>query len=315
MKIGFSTLTLIGHRQDSSPKTTQPAAAKVTLQNREPITAPAPRDDLFSQRIKKQQEAFKSLASLPSPKEASQQQATQKVGFLRQRIEMLKAMMAFASPQQLKNMAKELKSIAGQLAGAAKQLGDSGGGMGSIAIPSLANVGGASPATLASGQEDSGQNPENVAQAVQQAEAEASTAQEEADKAAELEAEQDTSGSAEDAEEEGIALSASVTTLTVHQSESRSASTSPSVSEHILRGALTDAQKELREAVSALKIRLREEDKEARRELQKAEKEMRKTDEAIAQSTSNALYSEVGQLVRTSLSDMAVSTSSIHIEV
>ena len=303
MKIGFSTLTLIGHRQDSSPKTTQLAAAKVTLQDREHITAPTPRDDLFSQRTKKQQEAFKSLASLPSPKEASQQQATQKVGFLRQRIEMLKAMMAFASPQQLKNMAKELKSIAGQLAGAAKQLGDSGGGMGSIAIPSLA--------TLASGQEGSGQ--ENVAQVVQQAEAEANTAQEEANKAAALEAEQDTSGSAEDAEEEGIALAASATSLT--QNDSRSASKSPSVSEHILRGALTDAQKELREAVSALKIRLREEDKEARRELQKAEKEMRKTDEAIAQSTSNALYSELGQLVRTSLSDMAVSTSSIHIEV
>lgn len=303
MKIGFSTLTLIGHRQDSSPKATQLAAAKVTLQDREPISAPTPRDDLFSQRIKKQQEAFKSLASLPSPKEASQQQATQKVGFLRQRIEMLKAMMAFASPQQLKNMAKELKSIAGQLAGAAKQLGDSGGGTGSIAIPSLA--------TLASGQEGSGQ--ENVAQAVQQAEAEANTAQEEANKAAALEAEQDTSGSAEDAEKEGIALAASVTSLT--QNDSRSASKSPSVSEHILRGALTDAQKELREAVSALKIRLREEDKEARRELQKAEKEMRKTDEAIAQSTSNALYSELGQLVRTSLSDMAVSTSSIHIEV
>ncbi|BBI48749.1 hypothetical protein HORIV_11700 [Vreelandella olivaria] len=64
-----------------------------------------------------------------------------------------------------------------------------------------------------------------------------------------------------------------------------------------------------------LKIRLNEEDKEARRELKKAEEIMEKTDHAVAASTSDALYSSLGQLLPTSLGDVSVSTSSINIEV
>ncbi len=130
MKIGFSSFTLINQRQDK-PQFLTPT--RVAPQKSEPAE-----DDPFTKRLKKQQEALESLASLPTPKEASQQQATDKVGFLRQRIEMLKAMMAFASPEQLKNMAKELKSIARELAGAAKLLNNQGGGgAGMTAIPSV----------------------------------------------------------------------------------------------------------------------------------------------------------------------------------
>jgi len=130
MKIGFSSFTLIHQRQDK-PQFLTPT--RVASQKSEPAE-----DDPFTKRLKKQQEALESLASLPTPKEASQQQATDKVGFLRQRIEMLKAMMAFASPEQLKNMAKELKSIARELAGAAKLLNNQGGGgAGMTAIPSV----------------------------------------------------------------------------------------------------------------------------------------------------------------------------------
>jgi len=64
-----------------------------------------------------------------------------------------------------------------------------------------------------------------------------------------------------------------------------------------------------------LKIRLNEEDKEARRELKKAEEIMEKTDHAVAASTSDALYSSLGQLLPTSLGDVSVSTPSINIEV
>ncbi|WP_340146687.1 hypothetical protein [Halomonas sp. PA16-9] len=130
MKIGFSSFTLINQRQDK-PQFLTPT--RVAPQKSDPAE-----DDPFTKRLKKQQEALESLASLPTPKEASQQQATDKVGFLRQRIEMLKAMMAFASPEQLKNMAKELKSIARELAGAAKLLNNQGGGgSGMTAIPSV----------------------------------------------------------------------------------------------------------------------------------------------------------------------------------
>ncbi|MBT2787796.1 MULTISPECIES: hypothetical protein [unclassified Halomonas] len=334
MKIGFSSFTLINQRQD---KPQFLASTRVEPQKREPIAAPA-EDDPFTKRLKKQREALESLASLPTPKEASQQQATQKVGFLRQRIEMLKAMMAFASPEQLKNMAKELKSIARELAGAAKLLNSQGGGGGAgitaipsvvstpavssnaaaptaepstAAQPAVAQANGAESVAAQAGGDESTQA--TVSSDAQQAEASAQTAEEEAEKAAEQEAEK-AAGEPEGDESTELGLLPSLPSL-IQNEDNRSKNSGPSASEHALRGVLTDAQKELREAVNELKIRLREEDKEARRELRKAEEAMEKTDQAIASSTSEALYSSLGQLLPTSLSEVSVSTVSINIEV
>jgi len=319
MKIGFSSFTLINQRQDKPQFLTPIRAAP---QKSEPAE-----DDPFTKRLKKQQEALEKLASLPTPKEAAQQQATDKVGFLRQRIEMLKAMMAFASPEQLKNMAKELKSIARELAGAAK----GGGGAGMTAIPSVvatpavpttavqttaaqpavAQTSGAESAGAQTGGDESTQA--TVSSDAQQAEANAQTAEDDAEKAAEQEAEKaagepDGDGSTE------LGVLPSLPNL-IQNEDNRSKSNGPSASEHALRGVLTDAQKALREAVNELKIRLNEEDKEARRELKKAEEAMDKTDRAVAASTSEALYSSLGQLLPTSLGDVSVSTTSINIEV
>ncbi|WP_386082395.1 hypothetical protein ACFIOZ_03915 [Vreelandella sp. F11] len=327
MKIGFSSFTFINQRQD---KPQFLASTRVEPQKREPAAAPA-EDDPFTKRLKKQQEALESLASLPTPKEASQQQASSKVGFLRQRIEMLKAMMAFASPEQLKNMAKELKSIARELAGAAKLLNSQGGGgAGMTAIPSVVSTpavasaaaptavaqpsGTESAAAQASGDESS-QAP--VSSDAQQAETSAQTAEEDAERSAEEKAEQEAekaAGEPEGDEATELGVLPSLPTL-VQNADNRSKSNGPSASEHALRGVLTDAQKELREAVNMLKIRLNEEDKEARRELKKAEEIMEKTDHAVAASTSDALYSSLGQLLPTSLGDVSVSTPSINIEV
>ncbi|MGP5323626.1 hypothetical protein [Vreelandella titanicae] len=319
MKIGFSSFTLINQRQDK-PQFLTPT--RVAPQKSEPAE-----DDPFTKRLKKQQEALESLASLPTPKEASQQQATDKVGFLRQRIEMLKAMMAFASPEQLKNMAKELKSIARELAGAAKLLNNQGGGgSGMTAIPSVvatpavpttaaqpavAQTSGAESAGAPAGGDEGAQA--TVSSDVQQAEASAETAEDDAEKAAEQEAEK-AAGEPESDESTELGVLPSLPNL-IQNEDNRSKSNGPSASEHALRGVLTDAQKALREAVNELKVRLNEEDKEARRELKKAEEAMEKTDRAVAASTSEALYSSLGQLLPTSLGDVAVSTSSINIEV
>ncbi|MGY0553844.1 hypothetical protein ACW17M_11615 [Vreelandella sp. 2A-K22] len=319
MKIGFSSFTLINQRQDK-PQFLTPT--RVAPQKSEPAE-----DDPFTKRLKKQQEALESLASLPTPKEASQQQATDKVGFLRQRIEMLKAMMAFASPEQLKNMAKELKSIARELAGAAKLLNNQGGGgAGMTAIPSVvatpavpttaaqpavAQTSGAESAGAPAGGDESAQA--TVSSDAQQAEASAETAEDDAEKAAEQEAEK-AAGEPEADESNEVGVLPSLPNL-IQNEDNRSKSNGPSASEHALRGVLTDAQKVLREAVNELKVRLNEEDKEARRELKKAEEAMEKTDRAVAASTSDALYSSLGQLLPTSLGDVAVSTSSINIEV
>ncbi len=324
MKIGFSSFTLINQRQDK-PQFLTPT--RVAPQKSEPAE-----DDPFTKRLKKQQEALESLASLPTPKEASQQQATDKVGFLRQRIEMLKAMMAFASPEQLKNMAKELKSIARELAGAAKLLNNQGGGgAGMTAIPSVvatpavpttavqttaaqpaeAQANGADSAGAQAGGDESAQA--TVSSDAQQAEASAQTAEDDAEKAAEQEAEKAV-GEPESDESTELGVLPSLPNL-IQNEDNRSKSNGPSASEHALRGVLTDAQKALREAVNELKVRLNEEDKEARRELKKAEEVMDKTDRVVAASTSEALYSSLGQLLPTSLGDVSVSTPSINIEV
>lgn len=314
MKIGFSSFTLINQRQDK-PQFLTPT--RVAPQKSEPAE-----DDPFTKRLKQQQEALESLASLPTPKEASQQQASDKVGFLRQRIEMLKAMMAFASPEQLKNMAKELKSIARELAGAAKLLNNQGGGgAGMTAIPSVVATTAAQPAVAqTSGAESAGAQAggdesaqASVSSDAQQAEANAQTAEDDAEKAAEQEAEK-AAGESDGDESTELGVLPSLPTL-VQNADNRSKSNGPSASEHALRGVLTDAQKELREAVNELKVRLREEDKEARRELKKAEEVMDKTDRVVAASTSEALYSSLGQLLPTSLGDVSVSTTSINIEV
>jgi hypothetical protein len=324
MKIGFSSFTLINQRQDK-PQFLTPT--RIVPQKSEPAE-----DDPFTKRLKKQQEALESLASLPTPKEASQQQATDKVGFLRQRIEMLKAMMAFASPEQLKNMAKELKSIARELAGAAKLLNNQGGGgAGMTAIPSVvatpavpttavqttaaqpaeAQANGADSAAAQAGGNESAQV--TVSSDAQQAEASAETAEDDAKKAAEQEAEK-AAGEPESDESTELGVLPSLPNL-IQNEDNRSKSNGPSASEHALRGVLTDAQKALREAVNELKVRLNEEDKEARRELKKAEEVMDKTDRVVAASTSEALYSSLGQLLPTSLGDVSVSTPSINIEV
>ncbi|MDN3558604.1 hypothetical protein [Vreelandella neptunia] len=333
MKIGFSSFTLINQRQD---KPQFLASTRAEPQKREPAAAPA-EEDPFTKRLKKQQEALEKLASLPTPKEAAQQQATNKVGFLRQRIEMLKAMMAFASPEQLKNMAKELKSIARELAGAAKLLNNQGGGgAGMTAIPSVVatpavpttavpttavQTTAAQPAvTQTSGAESAGaqtggneSTQATVSSDAQQAEANAETAEDDAEKAAEQEAEK-AAGESDGDESTELSVLPSLPTL-IQNEDNRSKSNGPSASEHALRGVLTDAQKALREAVNELKIRLNEEDKEARRELKKAEEAMDKTDRVVAASTSEALYSSLGQLLPTSLDDVSVSTTSINIEV
>jgi hypothetical protein len=327
MKIGFSSFTLIHQRQDKPQFLT---STRVDPQKHEPASAAA-EDDPFTKRLKKQQEALESLASLPTPKEAAQQQATDKVGFLRQRIEMLKAMMAFASPEQLKNLAKELKSIARELAGAAKLLSNQGGGGAGMtaspsvvattavptaavpttaAQPAVAQASGAESAGAQAGGDESPQA--TISSDAQQAEANATTAEDDAEEKAKQEAEQ-TAGEPDGDESSERGVVPSLPNL-VQNEDNRLKSTGPSASEHALRGVLTDAQKALREAVNELKVRLREEDKEARRELKKAEDVMEKTDQAVAASTSSALYSSLGQLLPTSLGDVAVSTSSIHIE-
>ncbi|RUR40905.1 hypothetical protein [Vreelandella populi] len=308
MKIGFSSFIMMDSRRESSPA---PVVSRVASQ-KSPMTATPDADDAFTKRLKKQKEAFEQLAALPSPKESAMQSASQKAGFLKQRLETLKAMMRFASPEQLKSMAKELKSIARELGVAARQLSDSGGGN---ATPSVtATVTSAQPAgsvpstSSADSAENDGANAEADAQAANTtlANAEAAVSTHEDDE--QKEQAQDLTPLAESAPNESTALATS-------QPQETRRSQDISASEHALRGILIDAKKELQEAINELKIRLSEEDKDARRELKKAEEDMGKLDRTLAQSTSNALYSSLGQMLPTAVSSTRVAIGSISVEV
>ncbi|RUR49414.1 hypothetical protein [Vreelandella populi] len=306
MKIGFSNLMMINTRREPSSGL---SAARVTGQ---PLSVAAPNtDDPQTKRLKKQKEAFEALASLPSPKESAMQNASQKVGFLKQRLESLKAMMRFASPEQLKSMASELKSIARELGVAARQL--SGGGT-STAGPTVSpTVNAAQPANNVS-EVPSTDSAQSVGSDSNAQGADTALASAEAAISAEMDdelKEQEQSLNSDDAIEK-VAGEALAFANVSQRDDNRS--TTVSASEHALRSILTDARKELQEAINELKMRLREEDKEARREPKKAEEDMAKLDRSLAQSTSNALYSALGQMLPGATSDASSAAATIDVE-
>ena len=66
----------------------------------------------------------------------NKQAATQKAGVLKQRLDQLKAMMRFATPEMAQSLARELKSIAKELASLGRAAGASGSGTAStVAAP------------------------------------------------------------------------------------------------------------------------------------------------------------------------------------
>ncbi|MGO2880129.1 MAG: hypothetical protein ACTIDT_09240 [Halomonas sp.] len=306
MKIGFSNFMLIGTRHESS------SALKVSrvASQKSPMVAAPDADDALTKRLKKQKEAFEQLAALPSPKESAMQNASQKVGFLKQRLETLKAMMRFASPEQLKSMAKELKSIARELGVAARQLNDSGGGSaGPSVTPTVTSAQPTSVTPTASS--DSAEN----GSADAQADAQAANATLASAEAAMANQEDEQSEHAQDAATTTNNAPNEPAVIITSQPQDDRRSQGISASEHALRSILIDTKKELQEAMNELKIRLRQEDKEARRELKKAEEDMRKLDRTLAQSTSNALYSSLGQMLPTTVNSASVVTGSISVEV
>ncbi|WP_447957652.1 hypothetical protein [Vreelandella sp. EE7] len=312
MKIGFSNLFTTANRREPA------TGPKPQVAHKAPLMAPAATsDDAQSKRLKKQKEAFEALASLPSPKESAMQNASQKVGFLKQRLETLKAMMRFASPEQLKSMASELKSIARELGAAARQLG-SGGGGGSAAGPSIAPTVNAAQGANGAAPVPSAENVESEAASAESDMKSANATLE----SAEADLAQETPNDEENTEEQERSEQSQAPGDVLAQNTLAPSTTQPtertpsiSASEHALRSILTDAKKEFQEAMSELKIYLRLEDKEARRELKQAEKDMDKVDGSLAKAETNALYSTLGQLLPTPTVDASAATGSIDIKV
>nr|WP_297459160.1 hypothetical protein [uncultured Halomonas sp.] len=78
------------------------------------------------------------LESLERLQEMPMQAKMNKVGFLQQRLEALKMLLLYASPEQAKAIVEELKSIAKELASVAKSLGSSSGS--GASLPNVAAI-------------------------------------------------------------------------------------------------------------------------------------------------------------------------------
>lgn len=214
-------------------------------------------DDSLAERIKAMQEArVDQSASRTSPRQA----ALEKAAILKRRLEMLKAMLLFASPEAAKSIASQLKGIAGELAALGKSLG---GGGATSATPSIALPGGETDNTAVTATADS-----------DLAAAPASTEPANAGQATEAEDANNVSGE-NDADDQALP-----------------GESTPKSDDSALRKAIADAKRLLKELILRTKAKLQEGDAQARRDLQAAEKRLADVDSM----TGAGLYTALGGL-------------------
>ena len=88
--------------------------------------------------LRESQEALRNQQPANSIRNSAKQAAMNKVGLLKQRLEALKSLLRFASPEMARRLANELKNIASELASIAKSLGSNSGGGTSAAVAGAA---------------------------------------------------------------------------------------------------------------------------------------------------------------------------------
>lgn len=231
-------------------------------------------------RLRNMQEGLQRLQSMPSAKEISRQDSMNKVGWLRQRLDALKAMLLHASPEQAKALARELKSIAGELASSAKGLGAGSGGQ---ATPSGAEMVGVPPNEQAS-----------VESTVAGGRPEATEAEPTSQRTAETLGRR--SDTALVSQSENKSNSFVGTSGESSQKNSGENSSPQEVEDAALRGLLLDAKKLLKEVVDMLKPKLAAAGKEAKEDMRAIEKSMSELDSILQQGSAGNLYSDQGSL-------------------
>lgn len=227
-------------------------------------------------RLRNMQEGLQRLQSMPSTKEISRQDSMNKVGWLRQRLDALKAMLLHASPEQAKALARELKSIAGELASSAKGLGAGSGGQ---ATPSEAEIVGeqASVESTAAGGRPEAKEAEPTSP----------------ETAETLGRRSDT---ALVSQSENKSNSFVGTTGESSQKNSGENASPQEVEDAALRGLLLDAKKLLKEVVDMLRPKLAAAGKEAKEDMRAIEKSMSELDSILQQGSAGNLYSDQGSL-------------------
>ncbi|MDR3222019.1 MAG: hypothetical protein LBU46_08475 [Candidatus Accumulibacter sp.] len=211
---------------------------------------------------------LKSMQAAISPK----QQAANRLGYMRQRLEAMKFMLRFATPEQAKEMVRELKSMAKEMASIARSL-KGGGGTQTMAFDvAMPNVG-----AITAG-EDSAASADATAQAVKQAEATASQAAalaQEAQEEAGVAGEQ----TADASDKEGGTREAENGNRPAPSSASRKSDSS----DKSLRTALAETAKLLKQVLTLLKPRLT--DKEGKEDAAATERYLGYVQEALSQGS------------------------------
>lgn len=236
-------------------------------------------------------EALQKQRPVQSIKNIAKQSAAAKVALLKQRLEALKSLLQFASPETAKRLARELKNIAADLAAIAKSLSGRSGGANSGAGTSVARASDAqAPADSAT---------EAPAGEVAASEVPAS----EADSAASAAATAAASASAvAGSAESGSGLAAAAHSADADADvdvdvESGDAPDGPARAGESadadagLKALLRDARKLLKEVIDQLKAKLAHADRETKQDILEAEKSLAELDMVLNQQSEGALYS------------------------
>lgn len=217
--------------------------------------------DRVAKQFKDWQETRESITALSTFKHNPKQAALKKAGMLRQRLEMLKEMLRFATPEMAKALAQELKSIAKEL----KALGQSVGNSSSTSMTSTSGAESAVPAEALS-----------AASATASAE---TTANETA---------------TEESKDADAAEVADASTQELGKRTDNAEESADGIDNDSLRKVLRDTGQLLKALIERLKAKLREGDKEAKRDLQAAEKSLADLDKTLSQNSRSGFYTAQG---------------------
>jgi hypothetical protein len=219
--------------------------------------------DRIAKQLKDWQEARNNVKALSAFKHNPKQAALEKAGMLRQRLEMLKEMLRFATPEMARALAQELKSIAKEL----KAVGQSVGNSSSASTTSISESEAAVP-TEAAGAASATASAQNIA---------SETASEDP----------------EDADATGVGYAS---TQESGNGADNVGESTDGIDNETLRKVLRDTGQLLKALIERLKAKLREGDKEAKRDLQAAEKNLADLDKTLSQNSGTGFYTAQGNV-------------------
>ena len=258
---------------------------------------------LRQKQLKKMQESLAALQEMQKSL-APKKQAAARAGRLKQRLEMLRDMLAKMPPGNYKALAQELKQIAKELAALGKSLGSSGS---AITAPAL---------NFQTGTDGAEAGAEGAAASGGEAEAAALAA-------AAAEGAENAETSSDSAEAERLAGEAAASANTEgkqngvpgeHDDRSASKIGGSAQDDKALRALLVDAKKLFKQVADLLKAKMLDFDKEARKIFEDIDRFLRKLDDSL-RGGDNPLYSALGELSLDGADGGNAAASSVNIDV